>query len=347
MTRSRMCVRIAAIFVASAMIAACGCTQPYVDPLVPQGPAIVWPKPPDPPRVRYLGALIGEKDLRPAKPLSQQWDELLHGPKPPTAFVSPHAVAVHADGQRVAVADTTAGCVHVFDLLRHVYQVEALAGNPPRRIDCPVAVAWVGDTIWAADAKLHAVAVFGDGAGRWVGEDLLKRPAGLACNPQGEAVYVTDAGGHEVLVFNPRGQLVHRFGTQGAEGGQFNYPSHIACGPDGTLVVADTLNFRVQRLSPEGTPLNVFGRKGDAAGDLALPKGVAVDAGGRIWVVDAHFENVQAFTPEGQLLLALGGEGHGPGEFWLPAGACIDRRGRLWVADTYNQRVQVFELIEP
>ncbi len=335
------------MLILGAALANVGCSQARVDPLAPQGPAVVWPKPPDAPRVRYLGQITGSKDLQPAKSLSQSWDELVHGPGQPVLLLNPHAVAVHADGWRVAVADTSAGCVHVLNLQDHTYRVERACGSPPRGIESPVAVAWVGDQVWFVDARLHAIGVLGDGAGRWIGEEVLKRPAGLACSPQGERIYVADAGLHGILVFDQQGRLERQFGTQGADAGQFNYPSHIACGPDGTLVVADSLNFRVQRLSPDGTPLSLFGRKGDAAGDLALPKGVAVDSDGHIWVVDAHFENVQAFTAEGQLLLAIGGEGQGTGEFSLPAGACIDNRRRLWVADTYNRRVQVFELLTP
>ncbi len=348
------CVRLAA---ASLQLVIAGCTQVAVNPLAPPVPPVVWPKPPDIARVQYLGRLTGSPDVSPKKSFQESLDELIYGPKPPSVFVTPQTVAVHGGGSRVAVADTNGLCVHLLDLEAHRYERIASAGQPltdsrgsvkgqsPRAFECPVAVAWAGDVLWVADAKLHAVAILEDGKSRWVGENVLKRPAGLAYCTENGLCYVSDAAAHAILAFDPRGAVVLQFGTRGAAPGQFNCPSHLACGPGPTLAVADSLNFRVQRLGVDGSVLGTFGKKGDAAGDFALPKGVAFDPQGHIWVVDAQFENVQAFTPEGQLLLAVGGEGRGVGQFSLPAGICIDVRGRIWIADTYNRRVQVFELL--
>jgi DNA-binding beta-propeller fold protein YncE len=321
------------------VIVTAGCAAPKFTLLTPPEPSIVWPKPPDTARIRYLGELKGSGDLHPQKNASEFWNEIVHGPIQPSSLVSPHAVAVHADGSRVAVADTTAGAVHIFDLERQVYERKLL--------ECPVAVVWINDRLLVADSKRHAVAELEvDGQTKWFGTDILKRPSGIAFCDKNNLCYVSDAGAHAVLAFDRGGNLVFQFGTHGGGPGQFNCPSQIACAPDGTLAVVDSLNFRVQRFDLDGTPLSTFGSKGDAAGDLALPKGVSSGPSGNLWVVDAHFENIQVFMPDGTLLLAFGKEGHGPGEFWLPAGICIDMRNRMWVADTYNQRVQVFELMQ-
>jgi DNA-binding beta-propeller fold protein YncE len=273
-------------------------------------------------------------------------------------------VAVDAGGDQVAIADTNGRCVHLYDLEAQRYGRIDAVGAPPRPFECPVAVAWADDTLWVADSKLAIVVRTsrpwahrrdgggtpsgGDAAPTWqpIGEGELVRPAGMAYSAANELVYVVDTAAHSVKAFDRSGVMTLSFGEQGAGPGQFNFPSHVACAPDGTLVVSDSLNFRVQRFDAQGAPMGSFGGKGDAAGDLSLPKGVAVDPDGNVWVVDANFENVQAFTPEGNLLMAMGGEGHEPGEFWLPAGVTIDGRRRMWIADTYNRRVQVFELLE-
>lgn len=327
------------------LILAAGCAQSAKPLLVAPEPPVVWPKPPDQPRVRYIGELKSSADLGAAKPASQVLREIFYGPEAPVPLVKPHAVAVSADGNRVAVADTDLACVHLFDLSTRAYRlIDAWA--PGRRFECPTGVAWDGETLWVCDSRLHGIARIGSsGAGRLLGADSLRRPAGLAfCTATGR-IYVTDSAGHAVVAFDREGKQLFRFGRQGGEPGEFNFPGHIACGPDGTLVVTDSMNFRVQRFDPEGKPLGWFGQKGDAAGDFSLPKGVAVGPDGNIWVVDSHFENVQAFTPTGQLLMAVGQEGQEPGEFWLPAGICIDARRRMWIADMYNRRVQVFELL--
>jgi sugar lactone lactonase YvrE len=207
-------------------------------------------------------------------------------------------------------------------------------------------VTWCDTELWIADAEHSQIAaVTINGAGRWLAQGLLKRPAGLAYCPANQLCYVVDAAAHAVIALDKSGSPMHQFGTRGAGPGQFNFPTHVAVSNDGWLAVCDSLNFRVQRFGLDGSFINTFGRKGDAAGDLALPKGIAIDAAGNLWIADAHFENIQAFTPEGQLLMALGQEGQEPGQFWLPAGLAIDQKQRLWVADTYNRRVQAFELL--
>ncbi|MEP0843475.1 MAG: hypothetical protein HRF43_12300 [Phycisphaerae bacterium] len=320
-----------------------GCARGHGELFAPSGPPIEWPRPPDPPRVRFLGEIKGSEDLHAGKSAGQVWREVLYGPEAPAMMTRPHALAVSADGDRLAVADTDAACVHVFDLARRGYRRIDDYGGPQR---VPTGVAWDGQDLWIADAKLHAVVVAAPaGPPRVVGAEVLARPAGIAFDPARGWAFVSDAGAHGVVVFDRTGRLVWRFGRQGPEPGAFNYPAQIACSADGTLAVADAMNFRVQLFSPDGALIRAFGRKGDAPGDFALPKGVAFGPDGNLWVVDAHFENVQAFTPSGELLMSLGREGHAPGEFWLPAGVCIDAKRRMWVADTYNRRVQVFELL--
>ncbi len=368
--------RLARVAGASALLV-CGCTQSKPPLLTAPEPAIVWPAAPDQPRVRYVGELRGSTDLRPKPTFAEFWDAVAHGPPAPSMLVTPYAVAVHPDGVRVAVADTGGACVHLFNLATETYERYEGAGSPPRRFESPVAVAWVGDTVWVADSRIHALCVLKPLAGHttktaragtspgpwssdaqprtpaptsapasagWIGTNQLKRPSGLGYSATNNLVYVSDAGAHAVLAYETDGRLALQFGTHGAGEGQFNCPSQVACASDSIFVI-DSLNSRVQRVALDGSPMSVFGRKGDAAGDLALPKGVAADAAGNLWIVDAQFENVQAFMPDGRLLMAFGEEGHGPGQFWLPAGACIDMRNRLWVADSYNHRVQVFQLL--
>lgn len=340
MTRARM------LMLTAGLLAACGCALPQENFLQRPIRTIVWPKPPDAPHVRYAGELASAGDVNPRKTFGQAWDELFFGPGAPNVLVSPHAVAVHAQRDLVAVADGNSSSVHLFDVPGRKYTRITSYGQPPVAFQSPVGVAWMGDSLWVVDSKIPALVLF-DAArrGRAIASADLKRPASVTYAKGNDLCYVCDAGAHAILVFDGQGRAVGRFGSHGAGPGQLNFPSSVAVGPEGTVFVADTLNFRIQKFSSDGTPLDSFGRKGDAAGDLALPKGIAVDDEGHVWVVDAHFENVQAFADDGALLMAFGEEGQGPGQFWLPAGCCIDTRRRLWVADTYNRRIQVFELL--
>ncbi len=319
---------------------------------------LVWPPAPEKPRVEYLGEFSGAIRAPGDRSAGKAWREFLYGPDHPPSLVTPHAVSVDATGNLLAVADPNSHCMHLFNLERQTYRRIAGTGRADTTLVCPVGAAWAGDDLFVIDSELPAIiriehaATIDKKQDKVAGERLatdagftLQRPAGIAFNASNEQLYITDAGAHCVWSISRSGSLVRSFGERGAGDGQFNYPSQIAIAPDGSVVVADSMNFRVQRFSAEGEFLGTFGQKGDASGDFALPKGVAVDEGGRIWVVDAQFENVQAFTPDGGLLLAFGEEGHRPGQFWLPAGAAIDSRRRLWIADTYNRRVQGFQLL--
>lgn len=323
-----------------------GCAQPTPMVLVPAAVALVWPKAPEPPRVRLLGEIPAAPPARRERTIGEFWSGVFFGSPPPKRMMNPYAVAVHADGNRVAVADVNAGCVHLFDLARQTHTWREACGPGQEAFACPVGVAWAGDTLCVADSQRHAVALLeAGGGGRWIGGDALKRPAGLAHCARNDLLYVTDAGAHAVVALDRAGRVAMRFGTRGAGPGQFRLPAQIACGAGDEIAVADSLNARIQRFGLDGSPIGAFGRKGDAAGDFSLPKGVAYDPEGRIWVVDAQFENVQGFSADGRLLLAFGQEGRKPGEFWLPAGICIDVSRRMWVADSYNRRVQAFELV--
>ena len=150
-------------------------------------PPVVWPKPPDRPRVRYIGELKSSEDIGQQKSFGEVWDELLFGPKPPSRLVSPQAVAVNATGEKVAVADVNGKCVHLFDLNARTYaalvRVGSMGGEPavrdgaPRNeavsrpadeprmsantLESPIAVCWAGERLWVADSRQQALALPG------------------------------------------------------------------------------------------------------------------------------------------------------------------------------------------
>ena len=89
--------------------------------------------------------------------------------------------------------------------------------------------------------------------------------------------------------------------------GRFLHPEGIATDLAGNVVVADTLNDRIQVLSAEtGEPLLVFGRAGNGAGEFHHPAGVAVEAEtGNIVVTDTQNNRVQVFSSAGAYLKTL------------------------------------------
>jgi DNA-binding beta-propeller fold protein YncE len=312
-------------------------------------PPIVWPPPPDPPRIRYVGELTGQASLGRQPTGLDVLGAVLAGPPPMVAFVAPLAVA--AEGSLVFVSDGAgpggAG-VHVLDLEQRTRMTFREAEGGP--LLWPIDVVPAGGWLAVADARRGEVYMF-TRSGRFVrtvGRGVLQRPSGLAWNAAAGELWVVDAAAHACLVFDAAGGLLRRIGRRGLEPGCFNSPVGVGAGVwEGIwrAVVADAMNFRVQVLAADGAPWRVFGQKGDAAGDLSLPRDAAVDSDGHIYVLDKHFENVQIFDREGRLLMAFGEEGSGPGQFSLPSSIWIDSQDRIWIADTYNRRVQVFQYL--
>lgn len=350
----------------SAIILGCaalsGCASP-AGPVFPQlTDARVFPPPPDVPRIRYVGSLSTEADLKAGKSAWESFGEALFGKGSVRSMLSPYAV--YAQGNEVFICDGSAQVLHVFNLETRAYRqwrpeaephgqshpAESPSDGTKHALHFSQPVAITGDgkgRIFVADSVAGAIFVF-DATGHCLGDlgfGSLKRPCGIAYDAARDRLLVTDSGHHQLLVLSTDGTLIAAVGTRGTAAGEFNFPTNVAIDHTGRVFVSDTLNFRVQVFDADLKPVGQIGRLGDMPGYFSQPKGVAVDSENHVYVVDSQFEAVQIFTPEGQLLLSFGEEGSGQGEFWLPAGIFIDLNDRIWIADSYNRRVQVFDYL--
>jgi len=320
-----------------------GCARPAGVMFPEIKPPRIWPSPPDPPRIKLIGAICGSDDLKAATSGSEAFARVLRGARAEIKFSGPQAVAI-CNRNLLAIADPAGTAVHIIDLEKRI-QVR-VTGWGEQRFAVPMGVAWVGDRLYVTDAQRGEIIEL-DSSGTFeksAGKDKLRRPVGIAYVQSRKCLYVVDGDDHEIKVFDLEGTLVATYGHRGSAPGEFNYPSHICIAGD-RMLVADSGNFRVQLLDLDGHCLKCIGQKGDAAGDFSLPKGVAFDSDGHIYVVDAQFENVQIFDASGQLLLDFGEEGDALGDFSLPAGIAIDELDRIWVADSGNRRIQVFSYL--
>lgn len=339
-------LRLAGVACLAALAAALagGCSTPPGVVFDPADGVHQWPTPPDEPRIRYLGQLRSQDDLKPGVSGADGLGQALFGKQAGLTMSSPIAVCADA-AERVFIADPANRVVHVFDLSARAYQRWAPRAEQGA-FEQPVALAWdPAGRLLVADSVGAAIVVF-DASGAClgkIGKGQLKRPCGLVVDPRSGRILIADALAHQIVVMSPAGEELGRIGERGEAPGQFNFPTNLALDSRGRLYVSDSLNFRVQLFDADLQPLRQIGRKGDMPGCFSQPKGVAVDDLDNLYVVDANFEALQLFDPDGRLLMSLGREGQGPGEFWLPAGIAIDRKGRIWIADSYNRRVQAFE----
>ena len=317
------------------------------------GSQLVWPGPPETPRLAYAGELIGEENFRTvdgerdgAALRVLRWIAGLgRDDKDARELIRPQSGMVD-DAGRILVTDAGREAVVVFDEAAGMlsFWQEAERG---RRFLSPVGIApdGVGGFL-VADADLgHLVRLTQDGkpAGS-IGKGVLERPTGLCRSPVSGEIFVADSAAHDIKVFDTDGRLLRSIGGRGIGPGRFNGPTHLSCRGD-RLYVTDTLNARVQALTPAGEPQASIGQRGLFVGNLVRPKGVATDRDGHVYVVESYYDHMLVFSESGELLLPVGGSGNGAGQFFLPAGAWTDNGDRLFVADMFNGRVVVLNYL--
>jgi len=159
-------------------------------------------------------------------------------------------------------------------------------------------------------------------------------------------IYVTDSVNNRVVVFSDLdGSFLFSFGSTGTSNGQFKAPIGIAAAVDGSVIVADSGNSRIQVFDGNGNFLRQFGNTGTGPGKLITPTGVAVDIGlpYHVYVTDFANNRVAVFDSTGNFLYAFGSTGTGNGQFKGPWGINVSLTGALFVTDQNNSRFQMFD----
>jgi hypothetical protein len=75
--------------------------------------------------------------------------------------------------------------------------------------------------------------------------------------------------------------------------GELRFPYNVDLLSDGTLVVCEYGNNRVQRFDADGRSLGTWGLAGRRPGELAYPWALVVGRGDRILIVDSGNNRVQ------------------------------------------------------
>lgn len=310
---------------------------------------LVWPLPPEKPRVKYLEEFDNNYDIEPRKKRSLI-DKMVGNPDPNKVerFMRPAGVAADSKG-RIIVAAAQQATVYVID--KEHKELKRISAERGIALKSPIGVGVdAKDNIFVSDPMLHMVLKFnpeGHLVGSMGAEEGMKNPTFLAIDEVRRRIYVVDGHLHQVLVYNlDTMQYLSRFGKRGTKNGEFNFPVGVAVNPGtGEVAVTDTGSCSVQLFTSEFKFLRRFGDRGVRPGEFTRPKGLAYDSEGNIWVVDAAFANVQIFNPKGVVLMPFGNWGNTPGTFNLPMGIFIDKNDRVYVTDGLNHRVQVFQFL--
>ena len=309
---------------------------------------LVWPLPPDKPRVRFLEMFSNNFDIEPRKKRTLV-DRMVGNADPNKAEFFLRASGAASDSQgRIWITSPQNATLYALDKANR--KVIRITGDRGIMLKMPLGLAVDSrDNIYVSDPLQHTVVKF-DRDGHlqaMIGQNpALQNPALLALDEIRRRLFVVDSHLHEVLVYNlDTLQNIATVGKRGVKNGEFNYPVGVGVNRDGYFAVTDTGSCSVQIFSPDLKFVRRFGGHGDRPGYFTRPKGVAFDSEGNIWVVDAAFNNVQIFDPKGTVLMFVGNYGRSPGAFSLPLGISIDKQDRVYVGDALNSRVQIFQFL--
>lgn len=147
--------------------------------------------------------------------------------------------------------------------------------------------------------------------------------------------------------FDPQGQFVRTFGSQGELPGQFSRPQCLELDSQGLLWVADACNHRIQVFdlsTPEPELVSIWGQSGGAPGQLQTPYGLVIDNDDTVLICEYGNHRIQRFTRAGESLEIWGGYGKQQGHFQHPWGLVVDSKRQMHVLDSENYRIQRFQL---
>jgi DNA-binding beta-propeller fold protein YncE len=201
------------------------------------------------------------------------------------------------------------------------------------------------------DLQLEALApVLVDGDP--IGTAGLSAPMGIDVGPGGN-VYLVNSGTDEIVVLDPAGRELRRWGGPGSGEGQFlfkrdpadplNSAGGVAVGPDGSVYVTDMINDRVQRFTADGGYVSAWGEHGPGDGQFLEPFDIDVGPDGSVYVVDDLRDDIQRFSADGEWIQTIGRHGPADGELDSTGGIGVDSTGLLLNADFGNGRIQAWD----
>lgn len=348
-TCARWLKGLSTLAVAASVVWLAGCAAPEVEPQV----KLAWPEAPETARIEFVRTIVDDKDLTKDTTASQSVFRFLSGDVASKyRIVEPMGIAVSDDTHRVYIADFAQFAVFAFDFEKKT--ALKISGSDKKPLGAPMGVALdAQENVYVAETALHNIRVF-DKTGkelRNITHESLERPIGVAIDQTRGKLYVADSGRtesaeHTIKIFDLQGKYLGKIGKQmGDIPGTFLFPTYLHVDPQGNVLVADTLNSRVQKFDPDGKFLMAYGKRGNAFGQFDKPKGVATDTFGTVYVVDSGWSNVQMFAPKGAVLMFFGGRGTAPGLMQNPSVMTIDKKNNIYIGDVLNHRVNVYRLV--
>jgi DNA-binding beta-propeller fold protein YncE len=161
----------------------------------------------------------------------------------------------------------------------------------------------------------------------------FNQPFGVAFNAAGD-LFVTD-------MFNQRAQertaggTWFQWGGFGGRAGAMQFPRGIVVAGDGTIVLTNSENDRIDLFAPDLSLTRSIRPSGTSFG---WPHQTALAADGTYWVADTNKNRVLHLSPSGSVL----GSFTGGGQIKTPSGIALDAAGNVYVANRGSNTVQKY-----
>jgi DNA-binding beta-propeller fold protein YncE len=272
-----------------------------------------------------------------------------------SAGTNPVGVAVDASGNVWSDNEDETGAIEEHNSKGVLLQQFATRGSGSGQVSKPRRIALDSyGHLWVADAQNQRIEVFGE-KGEYItnfgsfgtGGEEMHFPTGVAVDPRGN-VWIADDENNRIDKWKIPSSwppiYSGAFGEEGIGSGEFDEPTGVAVSPiNGTVVVSDEQNDRIEEFTEGGGFIEAFGHEGSGSGELEEPRGVAVDSKGDVWVTDTGNDRVEEFSEQGSYLSQFGAKGTASGQFEEPKGIAWSPSGSdVWVADSGNDRIQEF-----
>lgn len=174
--------------------------------------------------------------------------------------------------------------------------------------------------------------------GDWPPIPRLTRPAGVSVALNGE-VFVADAGGRRIAVYESSGKFLREFDGRDAPGARLVEPSAVQVGPDTLVYVADRGSHKICVFRPDGSFVRSWGGGGSANGQFADPSAIAFSGSGQIVVADRLNRRIQVFAANGDFDRVVPISN-------LDYPAALTLNGpELYVAEAVNRQVRVVNFV--
>ncbi len=311
-----------------------GCAPLYTPPDYSKS---FFPQPPEKKRLQLINIVKTDLDVR-----RPSLNEELFGGSVVFSFVKPFDVVVDDEGTAY-ISDSFASTIYMINLEKGTAGAFGIIGQ------------WRSPKTLAFDTKNKLLGIV-EGRELRILNTLngkiaislkglsLKKPAGIAFDPDNRLIYVSDIKTHEIHQFNYKGEHLITFGGRGPDEKHLYFPGGLALDSDGFLYVVDTMHWKIKVFNKEGGFERSFGGHGNAPGMFGRPKGIAISRDGVVMVTDGDFNRVTFFTKMGAVLLNFGNTGKGSDQFTNPYGIDVDKNNRVYIADQTNRRVFIFQL---